>query len=78
MKMSVERWWNDIDGGKLKYWEKTCTSATFSATNLTWTDLGSNLDLRGERPATDRLSDGTAFRLKITSTTRKNSVRTAQ
>ena len=31
------------------------------ATNLTWTDLGSNLRLRGERPATDCLSDGTAF-----------------
>jgi len=61
MKMSVERWWNDTDRGKLKYWEKTCTSATLSATNLTWTDLGSDLGLRGERPATDRLRDGTAF-----------------
>jgi len=20
--MSVERWWNDIDRGKLKYWER--------------------------------------------------------
>jgi hypothetical protein len=39
---------------------KTCPSATLS-TNLTWTDLGSNPGLRGERPATDRLSRGTAF-----------------
>jgi hypothetical protein len=28
--------------------------------NLTWTDLGSNPDLRGEIPASNRLSHGTA------------------
>jgi hypothetical protein len=61
MKMGVERCWNDTDRRKLMDWEKTCTSATLSATNLTLTHLGSNLGLRGERPATDRLSDGTAF-----------------
>jgi hypothetical protein len=22
MKMSMERWWNDTDRGKLKYWER--------------------------------------------------------
>jgi hypothetical protein len=22
MEMSMERWWNDTDRGKLKYWEK--------------------------------------------------------
>ena len=22
MEMSVERWWNDTDRGKLKYWER--------------------------------------------------------
>jgi hypothetical protein len=40
---------------------KTCPSATLSTTNPTWTDLGSNPGLRGERPATNRLSHGTAF-----------------
>ena len=35
---------------------KTCPSATLSTTNPTWTDPG----LRGERPATNRLSHGTA------------------
>jgi hypothetical protein len=35
---------------------KTCPSATLSATNPTWTDPGSNPGLRGERPATNRLS----------------------
>ena len=37
-----------------------CPSATFSTTNLTWNELGSNLCLRGESPATDRLSHGAA------------------
>ena len=40
---------------------KTCPSATLSTTNPTWTDPGSNLGLRDERPATYRLSHGTAF-----------------
>jgi hypothetical protein len=35
---------------------KTCLSATLSTRNSTWTDPGSNPDLRGERPATNRLS----------------------
>jgi hypothetical protein len=40
---------------------KTCPTA-----NLTWTDPGSNLGLRGERPATNRLSHGTAiYRLDV-------------
>jgi hypothetical protein len=41
---------------------KPCPSATLSATNPTWTDPGSNPCLRGERPATKRLSHGTAFK----------------
>jgi hypothetical protein len=32
-----------------------------STTNPTWTDPGSNPGLRGERPATNRLSHGTAL-----------------
>ena len=39
---------------------KTCLSATLSTTNPTWTDPGSNPGLRSERPATNRLSHGTA------------------
>jgi hypothetical protein len=39
---------------------KSCSSATLSTTNPTWTDPGSNPGLRGERPATNRLSHGTA------------------
>ena len=40
---------------------KTCPSATLSTTNPTWTDPGLNPDLRGERPATNRQSHGTAL-----------------
>jgi hypothetical protein len=40
---------------------KSCPSATFSTTNLTWTDTGSNPGLCGEGPATNRLSHGTAL-----------------
>jgi hypothetical protein len=39
---------------------KTCPSATLSTTNPTWTNMGSNPGLQGERPATKRLSHGTA------------------
>jgi hypothetical protein len=39
---------------------KTYPSAILSTTNPTWTDPGSNPDLRGERPATNRLSHDTA------------------
>jgi hypothetical protein len=40
---------------------KTCPNATLSTTNPTWNDPGSNPGLRGERPATKRLSHGTAM-----------------
>jgi hypothetical protein len=42
-------------------WGKPSPSATLSTTNPTWTDPGSSPGLRGERPATNRLSHGTAF-----------------
>jgi hypothetical protein len=44
---------------------KTCPSATLSATNPTWTDPGSNPGLRGGRPATNRVSHGTAFMKRL-------------
>jgi hypothetical protein len=42
----------------------TCPSATFGTTNLTWTDLGSNQVLRGNRPVTNLLTHRTARILK--------------
>jgi hypothetical protein len=56
----MEHRWNETDRGKPKYSGKTCPSVTLSTTNPTWTDPGSNPGLRGERPATNRLSHGTA------------------
>jgi hypothetical protein len=41
--------------------KKTCPSAILSTTNPIWTDQGSKPGLRGERPATNRLSHGTAY-----------------
>jgi hypothetical protein len=49
-----------LTGEKRSTLGKTCPSATLSTTNPTWTDPGSNPGLRGERPATNRLSHGTA------------------
>jgi hypothetical protein len=48
-----------LTGENRQLGKKTCPSATLSTTNLTWTDPGSNPGLRGERPATNRLSHGT-------------------
>jgi hypothetical protein len=52
--------WNEDCQGKPKYSEKTCTSAILSSTNSTWPDRGSNPDRRCGKPATNRLSYGTA------------------
>jgi hypothetical protein len=40
---------------------ETCNSATLSTKNPTLTGLGLNPSLRCERPATNRLSHGTAI-----------------
>jgi hypothetical protein len=54
--------WNEHWQGKPKYSEKTYPSATLSTTNPTWPDLGLNPDRHGRKPATNRLSYGTALR----------------
>jgi hypothetical protein len=56
----MEHQWNEIDREKPTTRRKTCPSATLSTTNPTWTDPGSNPGLSGERPASNRLSHGTA------------------
>jgi hypothetical protein len=50
-----------LTGEKPKYSGKTCPSSTLSTTNPTWTDPGSNPRLRGDRPATNRLSHGLKY-----------------
>lgn len=49
-----------LTGEKPKYWRKPFGSAILPDTDLMWTSLGSTLGLRGERPATNRLSLGAA------------------
>jgi len=57
----MEHWWNDTDRESQGTGTKTCSSATLSTTNLTWTDLESKPDLHAERPMNHRLNHGTAF-----------------
>jgi hypothetical protein len=52
-----------LTGENLSTRGKTCPSVTLSTTNPTWTDPGSNPDLRGGRPAANPLSHGTALYL---------------
>jgi hypothetical protein len=54
-----------LTGENRSTWGKNCPSATFSTTKSTWTDPGSNLGLRGEMPATNLLSHGTAKRVYV-------------
>jgi hypothetical protein len=56
-----EQQWNDILTGENQSTQrKTCLDATLSTTNPTCIDPGANLGLRGQTPATNGLSHGTA------------------
>jgi hypothetical protein len=50
-----------IFAGETEVLGENLPSATLSTTNPTWIDPGANPGLRGERPATNRLSHGTAY-----------------
>jgi hypothetical protein len=50
-----------IFAGETEVLGENLPSATLSTTNPTWIDPGANPGVRGERPATNRLSHGTAF-----------------
>lgn len=45
----------------------TCPNGTSPTTNLIWTDLLSNPDLRFERAAAKPLRPGTSFRIEFSS-----------
>jgi len=38
--MSMEQWWNDIDRGKLKYWEKNIIKRRWYMNERVWSDGG--------------------------------------
>jgi hypothetical protein len=59
--MNMEQWWKDIFAGETEVLGENLPSATLSTTNPTWIVLGANPSLRGERPATNSLSHGTAY-----------------
>jgi hypothetical protein len=59
--MNMEQWWNDIFAGETEVLGENLPSATLSTTNPTWIDPGANPGRRGERPAINRLSHGTAY-----------------
>jgi hypothetical protein len=50
-----------IFAGETEVLGENLPSATLSTTNPPWIDPGANPGLRGERPATNRLSHGTAL-----------------
>jgi hypothetical protein len=56
MKMSMAHWRNGTGRGNRSAGRKPCRRATLSTAGLTWTGPRSNPSLRGERPATNRLS----------------------
>jgi hypothetical protein len=54
-------WNNILTAENRRTRRKPCPSATFPTTNPTWIDPGANRGLRGERPAVNDLSHGTAW-----------------
>jgi hypothetical protein len=56
----MEHRWIETEKEKQKYSGKTSPSTTLSTIKSIWTKLGSNPGFCGEKPATNRLSHGTA------------------
>jgi hypothetical protein len=63
--MSVEQSVEWELAGETEVLGENCPNATLSTTNPTWPDLGSNQGRRGGKPATNRLSYGTASTLEF-------------
>ena len=58
--MCMEQWWDDTDRETPSYFKRNLSHYHFFTTNLVSSVLESKHSLRGERPATYRLSHGTA------------------
>jgi hypothetical protein len=64
MNMSMEHWWTILTGENRNTRRKTCPRVTFSTKSFTWTGLGLNPGLQGERPAFEGKKYSTLY-LKI-------------
>ena len=62
--LNTEHWWSDTDKKKYNTLRKTCTNATLTTINPTWSGLGLNPDLHSDRPATNSLTHGTALNIR--------------
>jgi hypothetical protein len=62
-RFNMGQQWNDADRRNQRTRRETCPSATLSTINPTWAALGANPDLQGEKPKTNHLSHGSAYRL---------------
>jgi hypothetical protein len=58
--MSKVHWGNDTGRGNQSIQRESCSCYTVSTTTPTWTVLGLNTALQGERLATNSLTHGTA------------------
>jgi hypothetical protein len=68
--MSMENHGGTILAGETRrIWRKTCPNAT-STKKTAWSDPEANPGIRGERPATERLSHGTALYIRYYATHR--------
>jgi hypothetical protein len=55
MKMSVEHWWNDLEGGEANCPERNLSQCNSVRYKYDWTDMALNPGLRGKKPANNRL-----------------------
>jgi hypothetical protein len=69
-------WWNDNWQERPKYSEKTRPSATLSAINPTWPDLGSSPGCSGGKPVTNHHSYGATW--QSVEETRDKAIRTGE
>jgi len=58
LKMNTEQWWNDTDSGKTEALGAKAIPLSLCPSHIS---LESNMVLCGERPETNRLSNGTAY-----------------
>ena len=57
-RMYAEHWWNDTDRKNRNNQRKASPNTTMSISNIKWTGLASNPNLRDEIPATNLLRHG--------------------